>query len=136
VQNCKSFLVTEAERKQFRRHAPFQQRVDASKAPKEIHGILTETLEDHAPSYATVTKWVAQFKRGEFSTFVAPRPVRTTTMAAQEITVQIHELILEDHRISAKSITEQLASHLRELGPSFIQISTCRTSPRSGSRNT
>ena len=29
------------------------------KAPKEIHAILIETLGEHAPSYATVKKWVA-----------------------------------------------------------------------------
>ena len=28
------------------------------KAPKEIHTILTETLREHAPLYATVRKWV------------------------------------------------------------------------------
>ena len=44
------------------------------KAPKEIHAILTETLGEHAPSYATVKNWVAQFKRGGFSTCDAPRP--------------------------------------------------------------
>jgi len=38
------------------------------KAPKEIHAILTETLGEHAPSYATVKNWVVQFKRGDFST--------------------------------------------------------------------
>ena len=38
------------------------------KAPKEIHAILTETLGEHAPSYVTVKNWVAQFKRGDFST--------------------------------------------------------------------
>jgi transposase len=38
------------------------------KAPKEIHAILTETLGEHAPSYVTVKSWVAQFKRGDFST--------------------------------------------------------------------
>jgi hypothetical protein len=37
------------------------------KAPKEIHAILTETLGEHAPSYATVKNWVGQFKRGDFS---------------------------------------------------------------------
>jgi len=37
-------------------------------APKEIHAILTETLGEHAPPYATVKNWVAQFKRGDFST--------------------------------------------------------------------
>ena len=44
------------------------------KAPKEIHAILTETLGEHAPSYATVKNWVAQFKRCDFSTCDAPRP--------------------------------------------------------------
>jgi len=39
-----------------------------SKAPKEIHVILTETLGEHAPSYATVENWVGHFKRGDFST--------------------------------------------------------------------
>ena len=29
------------------------------KAPKEIHAILKEILEEHAPSYATVKNWVA-----------------------------------------------------------------------------
>jgi hypothetical protein len=43
------------------------------KAPKEIHSILTETLGEHAPSYA-VKNWVAQFKRGDFSTCDEPRP--------------------------------------------------------------
>jgi hypothetical protein len=34
----------------------------------EIHAILAETLGEHAPSYATIKNWVAQFKRGDFST--------------------------------------------------------------------
>ena len=47
-----------------------------SKALKEIHAILTETLEEHVPSYATVKNWVAQFKRVDFSTRDASRPGR------------------------------------------------------------
>jgi hypothetical protein len=35
----------------------------------EIHAIMTETLGEHAPSYATIKNLVAQFKRGDFSTF-------------------------------------------------------------------
>jgi len=38
------------------------------KAPKEIHAILSETLGEHASSYAIVKNWVAQFKLGDFST--------------------------------------------------------------------
>jgi len=40
---------------------------------KEIHAILTETLGEHAPLYATFRNWVAQFQRGDFSTCDAPR---------------------------------------------------------------
>jgi len=115
VPNCKSFLVTAAERKHVRRRARFQHR-DASchrgffslhgKAPKEIHAILKETLGEHAPSYATVKNCVAQFKRGDFSTCVAPRPGRPKTVTTPEIIDQINELFLEDRRISAKSIAE------------------------------
>ena len=120
--NCKPFLVTEAERKHVRRRARFQQHRDASchqvyplplqgKAPKEIYAILTETLGEHAPSYATVKNWVPQFKRGDFST---SHPGRHKTVTALEIIDQIHELILEDQRISAKPIAEQLGiSHER-----------------------
>ena len=66
--NCKSFLVTVAERKHVRQRALFQQHGDASyqhvsflqgKTLKEIHAILTEILGEHAPSYATVQNWVA-----------------------------------------------------------------------------
>ena len=83
---CNSFLVTEAERKHVRERTRFQQHGGASchqfffllqgKSPKEIHAILTETLGEHAPPYAAVKNWVAQFKRGDFSTCVAPRPGR------------------------------------------------------------
>ena len=74
------------------------------KVLKEIHTILTETLEEHAPLNATVKNWVAQFKRGYFSTC----PGWPKTVTTPEIIDQIHELILEDCRISSKSIAEQL----------------------------
>jgi len=78
------------------------------KTPKEIHAILKETLGEHAPLYATVKNWVAQFKLGDFSTCDAPRPGRPKTMTTPEIIYQIHELILEDRRILVKSKAEQL----------------------------
>jgi len=86
------------------------------KAPKEIHAILTERLGEHAPSYATVKRWVTQFKRSDFSTCVAPRPGRPKTVTTPEITEQIHELILVDRRISAKSIAEQLGISPERVG--------------------
>ena len=92
VPNCKSFLVTDTERKHVGRSARFQQHQDASchyvflkgKALKEIDAILIETVGEHAPSYSTLKNLVAQFKRGDFSTCVAPRPRRHKTVTTPE----------------------------------------------------
>jgi len=54
-----------------------------------------------------------------FPTCVAPRPGPPKTVITPEIIDQIHELILEDRRISAKSIAEQLGI-LRERFGSII----------------
>ena len=108
-----------------RRRAPFQQHRDASshqvppllcKAPKEIHAILTETLGESTPSHATVRNWVAQFKRGNVSTYHVPLPGRPKTVTSPEIIDEIHELILEHRRISAKSIAEQLGISRERVG--------------------
>jgi len=77
------------------------------KAWKKIHAILIKTLGDHAPSYATVKNWMAQFKRDDFSTCDAPRPGRPKIVTTPEIIDQIHQLILEGHQILAKLIAKQ-----------------------------
>jgi hypothetical protein len=59
-------------------------------AEGKIHAILKETFGEHAPSYATVKNWVAQFKRGDFSSCGAPRPGRPKTVTTPEIIDQIH----------------------------------------------
>ena len=127
--NCKSFLVTEAERKHVRRRARFQQHRDASchkvffsPARQGAEGNSRHSdrnIGEHAPSYATVKNWVAQFKRGDFSTCDAPRPGRPKTVTSPEIIDQIHELILEDHLISAKSIAEHLGISHERVGSIF-----------------
>ena len=59
---------------------------------------------------------MAQFKRGDFSTCDAPRPGRLKTVTTPEIFYQIHELILEDCRISAKLIAEKLGISRERVG--------------------
>jgi hypothetical protein len=54
---------------------------------------------------------VDRFKLSDLSTCDAPRPVTTT-----EIIDQIHELILADSWISAKSLVEQLDISLERVG--------------------
>jgi len=63
-----------------------------------------------------VKNWVAQFKRDDVSTCDAPRPGRSKTVTTPEIIDKIHELILEDSRISAKSIAQQLGISRERVG--------------------
>jgi len=76
------------------------------KPPKEIYAILTAALGEYD-----------QFKRVDFSTCNAPLPGQPKTVTTPEIIDQIHALILEDHRISAKSIAEQLSMSRERVGP-------------------
>jgi len=120
------FLVTESRRKHVRRRARFQQHRDASshedffpckaRPIRKFTLLLSETWRETAPSYATVKNWVAQLN---CFTCVAPRPGRSKIVTTPEIIDQIQELILEDRRISAKSIAEILGI-LRELVGSII----------------
>ena len=76
---------------------------------------------------------MAQFKHGDFSTRDVPHPVRPKTVSTPHIIEQIHELVLEDHRILAKSIAGQLtwmgsAPHSWRFGRSEALL-------RSGSKN-
>jgi len=66
--------------------------------------------------YATAKNWVAQFKRGDFSTCGALRPGRPKTVTTPEIIDQIHKLIFEDRWISTKSIAEQLGISCERVG--------------------
>ena len=56
------------------------------------------------------------FKHGDFPTCDAPRPGRPKTLTTPKIIDQIQELIVEDHRISAKSMAEQLGISRERVG--------------------
>ena len=95
------------------------------KAPNVIQAILAEKLGEPTPSYATVKnrhhhmprqKLGAPFKRGDFSICLAPPPGRSKTVTTPEIIDQIRYLILEDRRISAKSLGEQLGISRERVG--------------------
>ena len=114
-----SLFLLDTERNHVRRRARFQQHQDASCHqeffPPPRQGAegnsrhSDRNIREHAPSYAAVKNWVAQFRRGDFSTCDVPRPRRPKTDTTQEIIDQIHVLILEDRRISAESIAEQMS---------------------------
>ena len=119
------FLVTEAERKHVRDARDFNNTkmwadikffFPARQGAEGNSHHSDRNIRGNAPSYATVKNWVAQFKRGDFSTCDASRPGWPKTVTTPEITDQIHELILGDRRISAKSIAEQLGISCGRVG--------------------
>jgi hypothetical protein len=97
--------------------------------PKGIHAILTVTLEEYSPSYATVKNWVAQLKSGDFSTCVVPRPRRPKIVTITEIIDQIQHLNFEDCPISAKSIAEQLGISHGRVGSTIHEDLSMRKLP-------
>jgi len=78
---CKTFLVTEAERSMSGDDGDFNNTLNPAvlssfvqvNPQKEIHAFLIETIGEHAQSGVNAKNWVTQFKRGDFSTCVAPR---------------------------------------------------------------
>ena len=86
-----AFLVSESERNHVRWRARFQQHQNSIFHPfffckaMRLRKLTPETLGEHALSYATVKKWVAHFKRGDFSTCDAPRPGRPKTVTTPVI---------------------------------------------------
>ena len=84
-------------------------------------------------SYATFKKCVAELKNGYFSTSFAPRPGRPKTVTTPQIIDRIHGMILEERRISAKSMAEQLGISREQVGSIIYEDLDVRNSPRSGS---
>ena len=86
------------------------------KTAKEIHECMTQTLSDKCPSYSTVKKWCANFQRGDFETNYAGRSERPSTATTPDIVDRVHDLILSDWRISAKTIAETLEISRERVG--------------------
>lgn len=86
------------------------------KTAKEIHECMMQTLSVKCPSYSTVKKWCANFQRGDFETEDAARSGRPSTVTTPEIVDRVHDLILSDRRIAAKTIAETLKISRERVG--------------------
>jgi len=90
------FWVTEVEKRisgdaRFKKHGDTSGLMTffpAGHDAKENHAILTEKRGEHAPRYDTAKIWLSQFKCGDFSTCITPRPGRTKTVNTPNFIVQ------------------------------------------------
>ena len=62
----------------------------------EIHQELDNVHKDSAPSYRTVTKWVAEFKDQERDFEDAPRGGRPSTTTTDENIQAIERIVMHD----------------------------------------
>ncbi|KAK3093995.1 hypothetical protein FSP39_022673, partial [Pinctada imbricata] len=72
--------------------------------PIDIHNDMVTTLGKDVPTYATVKRWVAEFKRGRHSLDDDPRHGRPVTVVTPEMTNKIHDIVMTDRRVTDRYI--------------------------------
>ena len=73
--------------------------------PNEIHSKFIKVYGDSSPSFSTIRKWAAEFKRGRTSLEDDPRKGRPKSAITPEIIEQVHDTLLDDRRIKVSEIS-------------------------------
>ncbi|CAH1257192.1 SETMAR [Branchiostoma lanceolatum] len=69
---------------------------------------MAKTLGEDSPSYSTIKKWVANFKRGKGSVKDDPRSGRPKTATSENEVDAIHRMIMNDRRVTIRHIEHSL----------------------------
>ena len=88
--------------------------------PKEINENFMETLGKEVPSYSTVKKWAAAFKRGNESVKDDRWSGRPTDAITDGNFKVVHTLVLCDQRRDLRSIASKV-------GISFLAVQSIQT---------
>ena len=72
-----------------------------------IHKRLSNVCGKSSPSYSTVASWVSEFKRGRKDLNDEPRPGRPVSQSTAENVDQVHQLVLENRKISIVCIVQE-----------------------------
>ena len=73
-----------------------------------IHERLVNVYGDAAPSLSTVSRWVAEFKRGGTLIEDEPRRGAPSTSVTPEVISAAEELVMNDRKISLDRLAAQL----------------------------
>ena len=75
---------------------------------KEIYEDMVKVIGKECPSYATIKNWVRNFKNGKFDIDDDSRSGRPIFATSPEMIDKVHDMILQDRRISIKMIEQSL----------------------------
>jgi transposase len=82
--------------------------VKESLTPNEIYSKFIKDYGDSSPSFSTIKKWAAEFKRGRISLEVDPREGRRKSATTSEIIEHVHDMLLDDRRMKVPKIYETI----------------------------
>jgi transposase len=84
--------------------------------PNEIYSKLIKVYGNSAPSFSTIKKWAAEFKRGHTSLQDDPHDEHPKSATTPEIVQQVHDMILDDRRIKVREIAETIGISKESVG--------------------
>jgi transposase len=84
--------------------------------PNEIHSKFVNVYGDPSPSFSTVKKWAAEFKRGRTSLEFDPHEGRPKSATTPEIIEQVHDMVLDDRQMKVREISEIIGISKKRVG--------------------
>ena len=84
--------------------------------PNKIHSKFINVYGDSTPSFSTINKWAAVFKRGRTSLEDNPREGRPKSATTPEIIKQVHDMVLDDRRMKVREIAETIGISKERVG--------------------
>jgi histone-lysine N-methyltransferase SETMAR len=81
--------------------------------PNEIHSKFIKVYGDSSPSFSTIKKWAAEFKRGLTSLEDDPREGHLKRATTPEI---IEQVVLDDRRMKVREISETIGISKERVG--------------------
>jgi transposase len=84
--------------------------------PNEVYSKFMKVYGDSSPSFSTIKKWVAEFKRGRTSLEVDLREGRPKSATPPEIIEEVHNMILDDRRMKVREIAETIGISKERVG--------------------
>jgi histone-lysine N-methyltransferase SETMAR len=84
--------------------------------PKEIYSKFIKVYEDYSPSFSTIKKWAAEFKRGRTSLEDDPCEGHPKSATTPEIIEQVHDMVLDDRQKKVCEIAETIGISKKHVG--------------------